>query len=103
VKTRHLASSVLLLVIAGFVSATSPAAAGEYSATDPRAERLLEPWIYQPRTVHAFVGKKTLTQGVVRPKKLRLAYAVPFRQEAMLVSVEVRPKLRKIIQFKLRF
>jgi hypothetical protein len=102
VKTRHLASSVLLLVIAGFVSATSPAVAGEYSATNPRSEKLLEPWIHQPRTVHAFVAKKALTDGVVRPK-LRLGYAVPLRQEAMLVSVEVRPKLRKIIQFKLRF
>jgi hypothetical protein len=104
VKTRHLASSVLLLVIAGLFIAASSVAAGEYTPRQLLAQRLLEPRAHQYQTVqHGFLRERAFANVVLRPKKLRFDYAVPVRQEAMLLSVQVRPKLRKIIQLKVRF
>ena len=104
-KTRHLASKALLTTISGLLIATGPAAAGDYSPKHLRAESLLDKWSQVPRTVRYEFAEENgiVISASVAPVKLSFDYPFAFRQGAMLLTVEVRPKLRRIIQFKVRY
>ncbi len=97
-SVRLFASRALPLAIAGLLIAVGSATAGDYSPKQLRAESFL-----RVRNLDHEIGRHKVLPPSELPFRLGFAYPMALARGPVVLRVEAKPKLRRLVRFEVKF